>query len=230
MNKVYIYKMTNDIDGTIYIGQSVNPQRRFNQHTNSKGQSTSKAIKNAVLKYGADNFSLEIIEECDENNFEDREMYWIDYYKRNGYNLYNKTKGGENPPTFKGENNPLCKHTDEQLKDVIYLLQNTFYSHKQIAKMTNSGVDFVHKVNAGNERRIDGMEYPIRPKELYEIISEKIIDDLFNSNLTQKEIVQKYGVARSMVTMINIGANRHDDSIDYPIRKGKVKNANKSNI
>ena len=224
--KVYIYKLINNVNNAIYIGQSVAPEKRFKQHITPKGKSTSKAIKEAVKEYGADNFSLEIVEECNDDNFADREIYWINYYKNLGYALYNKTKGGENPPTHYGSDNCLSKYTEEQLKDVIYLLQNTFYTYNQIAKITNSGYDFVAKVNMGAGRKIDGMTYPIRPKGLYEIIADKIIDDLYNSNLTQKEIAQKYGVARSMVTMLNIGANRHNDSIEYPIRRRRIKNDN----
>lgn len=224
--KVYIYKLINNVNNMIYIGQSVAPEKRFKQHITSKGKSTSKAIKTAVKEYGAGNFSLEIVEECNENNFADREIYWINHYKNLGYNLYNKTKGGENPPTRYGSDNCLSKYTEEQLKDVMYLLQNTLYSYNQIAKITNSSYDFVAKINVGTGHKIDSMTYPIRAKGLYEIIADKIIDDLYNSNLTQKEIAKKYGVARSMVTMLNIGANRHNDSIEYPIRKGRTKNDN----
>ena len=42
---------------------------------------------------------------------------------------------------------------------------------------------------------------------------------LKNTKYTQKEIAKMFDVARSCVTMINIGENHHDESIIYPIRK-----------
>lgn len=46
-----------------------------------------------------------------------------------------------------------------------------------------------------------------------------MIQLLREANLSQKEIGQSVGWGRSTITMINIGANHHQDDIDYPIRK-----------
>ena len=49
-----------------------------------------------MIKYGIENFSFEVIEECEKEKLNDREIYWISFYnsnnKNNGYNL---TNGGE---------------------------------------------------------------------------------------------------------------------------------------
>ena len=50
-----------------------------------------------------------------------------------------------------------------------------------------------------------------------------IIQDLLNSNLTQKEIASKYNCARSTVTAINIGQNNRKENLNYPLRKERVK-------
>ena len=42
---------------------------------------------------------------------------------------------------------------------------------------------------------------------------------LENTDLTQKEIASQLGVARSTVTMINIGKNHRLSNKSYPIRK-----------
>ena len=42
------------------------------------------AIHKAILKYGKENFTLEVIEEIDSTKLNDREKYWIKYY--NSYN------------------------------------------------------------------------------------------------------------------------------------------------
>ena len=49
----------------------------------------------AMRKYGIENFSFEVIEECLPEELNEREIYWIDYYdsfnKEKGYNM---TPGG----------------------------------------------------------------------------------------------------------------------------------------
>ena len=66
-----IYKITNLINGHIYIGQSINIERRFREHKNGSELIVDKAIK----KYGVENFSFDIIEECSECMLDERERY-----------------------------------------------------------------------------------------------------------------------------------------------------------
>ena len=93
----FIYKITNTINGKSYIGQTIqNVKERFYQHCATK---CSKAVSNmaihrAIKKYGKSNFTVEVIEEIDSANLNDRERYWIKYY--NSYNNgYNSTKRGQ---------------------------------------------------------------------------------------------------------------------------------------
>ena len=52
------------------------------------------AIHKAIAKYGKENFTLEVIEETEDNLLNEREMYWIQYY--DSYKKgYNQTLGGD---------------------------------------------------------------------------------------------------------------------------------------
>ena len=101
----YIYKITNKINNKIYIGKSKNPNFRFKRHLYvanhpNTGLNQFQPIHAAIVKYGKENFSLDIIDECSsETEIFKKEIYWISYYKSNmtiypntGYNL---TNGGE---------------------------------------------------------------------------------------------------------------------------------------
>lgn len=94
LRKGYIYLITNKINGKQYVGQtSRDIWTRFDEHCYDD-RSTS-AIHAAIVKYGVSNFSLELIEEVDLDNLDEKEKYWISYYDT--YNKgYNKTLGGTN--------------------------------------------------------------------------------------------------------------------------------------
>ena len=67
-----IYKITNNINGKSYIGQTNNFERRMREH---KRCVDSSAIHCAIQKYGADSFTYKIIEECDDSLLNEREIY-----------------------------------------------------------------------------------------------------------------------------------------------------------
>ena len=106
-----IYKITNKINGKIYIGQSNNCERRFKEHQ-QKGESSRIPLDVAIQKYGKDNFTYEIIEECDIEKLNERESYWIQTLNavENGYNC---SEGGDQQSI--GENNGRSKLTEEDI-------------------------------------------------------------------------------------------------------------------
>ena len=97
-----IYKIENLINGKKYIGQSVDIQYRFSNHKsesfNPKSNAYNTAIHRAIRKYGLENFSFEVIEECEQEVLKEREKYWISYYQSFGAG-YNMTSGGEGVQT-----------------------------------------------------------------------------------------------------------------------------------
>ena len=97
--KMVIYKITNKINGKCYIGKTTKTvEWRWKIHIiHSKRDDDHLFFHRAIKKYGVENFILEIIDTADnENELNEKEKYWIEYYKsylkENGYNL---TKGGE---------------------------------------------------------------------------------------------------------------------------------------
>lgn len=86
----YIYKTTNKINGKIYIGQHA--RSRFT--TKYKGSGT--LIQGAFIKYGRENFIVELVERCkDQQQLDEREEYWITKLdSRNPLIGYNQSRGG----------------------------------------------------------------------------------------------------------------------------------------
>ena len=63
---VGIYKITNNINGHSYIGLSTNLEDRWKYHLTPYNQEREsyKTLYKAFKKYGVENFSFEILEEC----------------------------------------------------------------------------------------------------------------------------------------------------------------------
>lgn len=93
-----IYCITNKINNKQYIGQSIDIKKRFREHCFSARHLENKdhnmPIHLAMAKYGIDNFRIDILELCNLNELDEKEIYWIE--KKQSYiNGYNATIGGQ---------------------------------------------------------------------------------------------------------------------------------------
>lgn len=93
----FIYKITNKVNGKIYIGKTLKTiEGRWKDHVEDyqRPRFEKRPLYSAMKKYGVENFSVEEVEECSSEILSEREIYWIDFYDsfRSGYNA---TKGGD---------------------------------------------------------------------------------------------------------------------------------------
>lgn len=96
MTEPGIYKIENIKDKRVYIGQSTNVRNRLREHIKSAlGISTiaNQAVHQAMAEEGLENFTFYLIDDCDRDILNEREKYWIDFYKSNEWG-YNRTRGG----------------------------------------------------------------------------------------------------------------------------------------
>lgn len=147
-----IYKITNLVNGKIYIGQAVSHilnhgryrpygrEGRFRCHVSeafSKKKNQSHYLNNAIKKYGVDNFNVELIEYCTLKNADDIEKHYINNLQSlypNGYNLKN---GGK---TF--------THTDESKKRVSAGVFN-YYKNRKLERFKN-----INNIDRNNDEYI----------------------------------------------------------------------------
>lgn len=91
--KTGIYKITNTVNGKIYIGQAKNIESRWSNHKSAlrRQKHYNSILQNSWNKYGEIYFVFEIIEICDFEELFIRENYWCkllnSHMREFGYNL-----------------------------------------------------------------------------------------------------------------------------------------------
>lgn len=154
-----IYKIENKINGHVYIGQSINIARRWRTHKNQYNQSDNNqyesSLYRAIRKYGLDNFSFEVLEECSRDQLNQKEIYWIKYY--NSYlDGYNDTSGGDAAPPQ--------KVTPKILDEIKAELRDDKLTQISISKKYGVSENIICGINTGYYWYSDEENYPIRKR------------------------------------------------------------------
>lgn len=109
-----IYKIINDVNSRVYIGQSVSCETRWKSHLYDAGHRPSMVIDLAIRKYGQEHFKMEIVERCSISELDDKEKEWIE--KEESYkNGYNSTVGGK---ALRGEDHPRAILKEEDVVQI----------------------------------------------------------------------------------------------------------------
>lgn len=130
----YIYCITNLINGKQYIGKTTySVTKRFQEHCqdSKKERCEKRPLYDAMNKYGIENFIVEQLYECDNEELNSYEIQYIEKY--NTYsNGYNATKGGDGKILF-------------DYKLILKLYQEGI-SMVEVASKVKCSVDTVSKV------------------------------------------------------------------------------------
>ena len=123
----YIYKITNDENGKVYIGKTARTVwgrwRNHVSHAVTHKKHSCPRLHRAIRKYGEDSFTCEPIQEAPDDVLNDLEKFWIWQYDsaNKGYNI---TLGGEG----------LLKYEDKEFLEKW----NSGMIVKEIAKSTGA--------------------------------------------------------------------------------------------
>lgn len=182
----YIYKIENMVNQKVYIGQtSTSIELRFKEHIkNSKNNNlVCRPLYNAMRKYGVENFKISIVEECLEENLQEREIFWIEQFGsfKSGYNA---TLGGEGR-----------KYLDYDLLIKTYLITQNL---TETSKICNVDRKYLSDVLKSNDILILSSQEVIVNKQGNEIAQ---IDILTNT------IIATYSSARKAAESLKIKNN-----------------------
>lgn len=172
-----IYKITNLINGKIYIGQSIDIKRRWKEEKRNRKHDMTAIRSRAFQKYGVDSFHFDILEECPRDKLNEREKYWIAFYRSSDPEYgYNMTAGGDT--------SPHC-HKLQNLDTVLEIindLRNTSMTGIEIGKKYGISDQMVSDINHGRCWPQEHETYPIRVRR----------PKLSNLSKTQKKLMELY--------------------------------------
>ena len=171
MSTIGIYKITNKINGKVYIGQSVNIFKRWSVHGNmNRVTNKSQVISKAIHKYGIESFTFEVLELCTKELLNSREIYWVS--KFNSYKVgYNATSGGDSPIE-----SVTSKLTLENIKNIQNELQINVIPMTTMAANYNVSEGAIRAVNTGESWYNPDLNYPLRSGNLaYSTLNPKIV-------------------------------------------------------
>ena len=157
--KGIIYKITNKVNNKSYIGQTrYTLEFRWRQHLNSKDNCY---FHKAIKKYGSENFSVEVLEECDFKDLDSREIYYIAKYDtfKNGYN---STIGGDGVRTL---------ILDDKYDEIKRLYLSGFSSNK-IATLYNVDKASIVKILKSLDVKLRNNKISINKQEFEELVKD----------------------------------------------------------
>lgn len=110
-----IYEIRNLVNDKVYIGQSIDIEKRLEAH---KKRESNLHLAAAFKKYGIENFSFQVLKECNKEDLSFYEHFFIiancSFDSRYGYN---KTLGGEEYSVFNQETlNKISSAVKESLE------------------------------------------------------------------------------------------------------------------
>lgn len=199
----YIYQITNNINGKIYIGKTERTiEERFKEHCYDafKRKSEQRPLYFAMRKYGIDNFSISLLEETD--NPEEREVYWIEQKRSYKYG-YNATKGGDGR-----------RYVDY---DLVIATYKEVQNMSKVATLIGIGVDTVSRILKDNQVKT------LTSQEISQKIMGKPINqyDLNGNYIKTFPSSSDAAVALEKLTSTSRGASSHISDVC----KGKRKTA-----
>ena len=204
--KAYIYKITNTVNGKMYIGETAekNPQIRWRGHKYAIREGKGcPLLRTAFQKYGEENFTFEVIQECTKEErfiIEEQKIKEFNTLVPNGYNATIGGIGGG----FKGK-----KHSEETKKKMAKTT-----SEKYAALSPERKEELRQKMKnrpKKEEKRIMTEEYrqKMRNIKLGKKLSEETRAKISNSlkNSVQKEETRKK-ISESVKRTYENGRNR----------------------
>lgn len=208
-NLTGIYLYVNRETSQYYIGKTQQSFGvRFYSHRRGCTQLHNKFAQ-ALAKFGVQAFDQYILEVIDKQEsdatFFEREAYWIIQC--------NLTENDYNMISVPNLHLPKFKMSDELVRNIIHSLETEDVPLSTIADEWQVSIPSVSRIKNGLEHPFDDITYPIRtPKVRRQYQRDaQILGTLMNTDLSFKQICQKYKCTRQYLRRLNDGDIPEDE-------------------
>ena len=213
-----IYCYTNKINGKKYVGQTINPEQRYNAHKsnyqNPNHTEYNSLIHKAFRKYGFNNFTYEVLVKGidDINVLNELEIYYIKKFNCQTPNGYNVEAGGKNcakPKTLEHRKKEIwgqAKLTEEEVIE----LRKAYRDKKSPTEIYNK--KYKNRLHYNSFLNIwVGKRYSLIMPEVFQNgrhtkltaeIVKQIRKDREQTNLSYDKLAEKYGVSKGTIADI----------------------------
>ena len=213
-----IYCYTNKINGKKYVGQTINPEQRYNAHKsnyqNPNHTEYNSLIHKAFRKYGFNNFTYEVLVKGidDINVLNELEIYYIKKFNCQTPNGYNVEAGGKNcarPKTLEHRKKEIwgqAKLTEEEVIE----LRKAYRDKKSPTEIYNK--KYKNRLHYNSFLNIwVGKRYGLIMPEVFQngrhtkLTAEtvkQIRKDREQTNLSYDKLAEKYGVSKGTISDI----------------------------
>ena len=219
-----VYKITNTLNGKVYIGQTVDYRKRKVGHFSylRRNAHRNRYLQKSFNKYGESSFKMEIIKECAVDELDKLEIYYMRKYNSIDKTLgYNMVIGGNTNKSFPDYIRQKMSRSqkgriisEEHRKRIGKWHKGKTISPKDIEKANKTKKDNQIQCGETNPNAV-----------LTNDDVEKLIKDMLNG-LTVEDVMKKYKCSRQ--TVYGITRNRTYKAI-LPNLREKLYNLNEEN-
>lgn len=219
-----VYKITNTLNGKVYIGQTVDYRKRKVGHFSylRRNAHRNRYLQKSFNKYGESSFKMEIIKECAVDELDKLEIYYM-----RKYNSIDKTLG---------YNMVIGGNTNKSFPDYIRQKMSRSQKGRIISEEHRKRIGKWHKGKTISPKNIEKANKTKKDNQIQwgetnpnAVLTnddvEKLIKDMLNG-LTVEDVMKKYKCSRQ--TVYGITRNRTYKAILPNLRK-KLYNLNEEN-
>ena len=212
-----IYKISNIINNKVYIGQSIDIQRRFSVHMRELNNNChyNKHLQASYNKYGKEAFLYEVLCICEVTELDDMEVFFIDYYDSTNPECgYNKESGGSINKSVSEETREKQRINNSGAKNPFYGKKHTKEHREKIRALSSlhrHSEETKQKISK-NHADVSGQNNP-RSRPIY-------CPELNEYFWGAKEVEDKYGISRNNIC--NCLKNRLQSAGKHPMTKEKL--------
>lgn len=148
-----IYKIENTLNHKVYIGQSVHIERRWKEHCRP---SCNSVIAKAIKQDGKENFTFQVLKECDVEQLDELELFYIKKFNSIVPNGYNVTDYIDGKPTL------YIYYDQEILNNIVNDLKENKLTILEISEKYDLAESTIYRINSGETHFNQNLIYPIR--------------------------------------------------------------------